>query len=242
MNKKELLYFLVSIVVLSIVFGFDDGSETFQLSYWLFNLFNVFIIVTICLSAYLGLQKYLAKVREAQIEYRIWTISRLKLKDYYKGDRPKIPLGIILCVLISFVSYGKWFFTAIGTSEINWDKSRRTGRKFTNITEYETALIYLGGPLALSIILFICNWLNLIGIETRMISTISFYILLFNILPIPGVDGSKAFSASKLVYIFFILFIGLNFVLNKVGIFLGAILSLIMAVIILGIYYYKWEK
>jgi hypothetical protein len=242
MNKKELVSFVVGAVVLTIVFGFDDGSETFQLSFWLINLLKSFATVLFCMFIYYAAQYFFARIRDASIEYKLWTINRFTFKDYHVGDRPSVPIGIIIALLTSFVTGGSFFFTGVGTTEIIYEKSRRTGRRFTNIGEYESSLIYLAGPLALSIILFICNWLSFFEIDLTRIMTVSIYLLIFSILPIPGLDGAKAFTNSRLAYVFFIAFVLLNVLLANVGINFAIFLSIIMALIILGIYYYKWEK
>jgi len=243
MNKKEFVRFIVGVIVLTIVFGFDDGSETFVLSFWLFNLLKSFIVVLFCSLAYYYAQFLFARLRDAKIEYRLWTVSRfLPLKDYYRGNRPNVPVGIIIALFLSLVSAGRFFFTGVGTTEIIYEKSKRTGRRFTNVGEYESALIYLAGPLALTAILFICTWLEMFEIETAGLMIVSFYMLIFSILPIPGLDGSKAFTSSRLAYIFFIALIILNLFLSVVGISFAVVISVIMALIVLGIYYYRWEQ
>lgn len=50
-SRSELRAMIISILVITLAFAFDDKSLVFQWSYWLSHLFSVFIMVAIALFA-----------------------------------------------------------------------------------------------------------------------------------------------------------------------------------------------
>jgi len=243
MNKKEWIYFIVSVIVLIIVFGFDDGSTTFSGSHWGWNLLEVVLLVIIVYGAYIFAQKLVASRHNAHTEYSLWMLGHLRWKTYMQKDnRPRWPVGIVIAVVLTLLTVGKFYFTALGSSIIKSDKVKRTGRKYTNVSEYESALILLAGPLAVAILLFIGNWLYLSGFSVDNLVVISLFVFIWNFVPFPGIDGSKILSYSRPAYIFALVVFLLAFALKYSGFGLAVLFTILIALIIMGLYFYKWEK
>lgn len=242
-GKKEVKQLLISAVILGFVFGFDDGAETFKLSFWLFNFVIVTIIVGLSIFGREFIKKLIAKRKNCTTEYEIWWLKRFGFKSGSKfknvGLKKGIPLFSILAVMFSFVSLGKIFFTAIGKTDVKSVKSHRVGRKFIEVTNYEEAVILLSGIVFNLLLVLIFNAVNLYPLN--LIFIINFWLVIYNMLPIPPLDGGKIFFNSILVYIFGLAFIILAFGLKDLNVIFNIVLSVIIAFVLLFIFYYFGE-
>ena len=238
-TKREILSLCSSILILGFVFGFDDGQETLKFGYWVLNLFKSLIFVTIVFVLYLSAQKLQARHFGADCTYKIWSLQRFGFNVRHKIPF-KIPIGIILSLFFVFISKGKLTFTAIGEKEIN--SNIKTGRKRIDITEFEESLIILAGPLMNVLLIMVANIIsNVSNINLDLFVNINFYFALFNLLPLPGLDGMKLFFGSRSLYIFGVLFVILSMFLINYNLILGLIASFVISLIILTLYFKKWE-
>ena len=79
------------------------------------------------------------------------------------------------------------------------------------------------------------------NINLDLFVNINFYFALFNLLPLPGLDGMKLFFGSRSLYIFGVLFVILSMFLINYNLILGLIASFVISLIILTLYFKKWE-
>src|SRR3989344_4900747 len=114
-TKKEVIALLISILVFAFIFGFDDGRQTFNASYWLANFFTIVIIIAISLLVRELVIKFFAKRHEAESQYKIWQMEYLWFDKKVKLIRP-LPFGIIISLILAVYSKGTFFFTAIVAS------------------------------------------------------------------------------------------------------------------------------
>jgi hypothetical protein len=242
-RKREIKHFFIAVLVIALAFGFDDGSELFSAVSWITNFVVAFISVLFCYGLYLFAQKKMAEKHGVRLEYSLWFMEKFwfgeKKRKY--GVKPKFYIGVVLSVVLTFISSGLFPFTGLGESKLIEKVAQRTGRKFKRVTDYETALIYLAGPFALTIFMLILSWLKIFGFEVGNLIFISVMIVLFNLVPIPSLDGSKIFFSSRVIYVFAFVGMILAYFLGFLGFFGAAILSIILAAIIAGVYHYKWE-
>lgn len=249
-SRKEVNHFIITLVVLTLVFGFNDFSSKFVFSNWLGNFFGVFVIILISLLAHVVGHKWAARKFGVRAEHRIWTlyafgfrkrerfplIVRIFRKPLYKLK--SFWAGVFVPLIATLVTNGRFFLPLAESFETFREGARRFGMKYQRLTEYELAKIALAGPFANLILLFVFKSMNSGGVFDFPI-VINSLMAILHMLPIPGLDGSKVFFGSKPLFGFsfaFILFyILLMFSLSVVGAF---ILSLVLALVAGLVYYY----
>ena len=85
-TKIENKHLIISILILTFVFAFNDKSSSFYLPFWLLNFIKILIIITFSLLFKEIIKKYWAEKYGAVSEYRIWNIQR-----YYLRTKSKFP-------------------------------------------------------------------------------------------------------------------------------------------------------
>ena len=228
--SKENKTIILTILVLTLVFGFNDGKQTLTLESWLSNLIYVlFISIVSFLAMVLG-YKLAAKRYNARAEIDIAGIQNFGLRQSSQLKK-RIPLGIILALVLMLLSSGKMFFTAIASVKTS---ANRIGHRFHNITFFEEAVVAGAGITMVFILLLIFKALNL-----QQGVTVTLWLIIWNLLPFGNLAGGKMFIGSRTLYILAIAFFVFVFLLLPV---LPSILSVILAVIFasaIAIFYFK---
>jgi Zn-dependent protease len=162
----------------------------------------------------------------------LWKIKRIRLRKQFKIKLTKaltitsIPIGVVLAVLIYILSSGQIFFAAITSLNITINKAYRIGKRFTQLTNIESAKIAVVGPLVNILIALLASQSTTPLIKPLV--TINLAIAISYMLPLPGIVGGTVFFGSKPLYIASIAFIGIITVLMN---FLSFISTLVIAAI-----------
>lgn len=245
-EKKALVIF---ILVLTLVFAFNDGQETFELSHWAMNFLKVLIIVTIGAFVHdLGHDLFCRKYG-FNSEFRLWGVKRLWFSK--KAQFPKkykifgkdyivyqFPLGILFALIVMLISNGQLYWAAVSSYGLVAERAHRLGKKFVNVTDFEEAKIALAGPMFLLILTLILKALNFTGLFDKFI-LIYCYMIVFDMLPLPGLDGMKIFYGSRPLYAFsFVFTIAAIIAMYTLSIWAAVLLALVFAGVFLVLYYY----
>lgn len=176
-HLKELLDFILSIIVLSFAFSY---------SYIIRANLNLIPAVIIAITSSFALHELahrsVARANGVYAKYKAWYI------------------GLLLALVLTIATQGRFIFAAPGAVVIYtaW---------YSPEIEASIAVV---GPLTNIVIGFICLILSLpihgiINQYLQIIGGINTFIALFNLLPIPPLDGYKVFKVSIIKWI--ILFI-----------------------------------
>lgn len=236
-GKKEVRHLIFGILILSFVFGFNDRRETFNLGYWLLNFLMIMIIITISLVAREVVRKFFAYRKGCVTEYCLWFVKQL---GFRKGAKIKtgFPFGAIVALYLSLISNGVLYFTGIDKNEISAVRKYRLGRRFTRLTGYDESLILLSGILTSAFfVLFFSGLDRLVNIDFGMFVTVNFWLTLFALIPIPPLDGGKIFFNSRPLYIFSATFVIALFLMKDLNFILSLLFSIIIAFILMVVYY-----
>ena len=232
--SREIKAIIIIILILTIIFGFNDNKPEFILKDWLLNLLYVLILVSmIILFNALG-YKLVAKYLGAEIEIKVLNSHVFKgkfrlLKLYKYVFKPVLP------VLITLFFNGKFFFTPIGTFDIK--DYNIFGRKFPKITYFNHGLIAAGGLFFNFILMLI---FKLAGLDKGIL--ISSWFIVWQLLPFSNLPGAKIFLASRTLYVFsLIFFIGNILLIQSLPVIYAIILSLLVSIILAVIYFYFLE-
>lgn len=253
MSKKSLIslsnteskHLIVTVLVLTLVFGFNDKRATFEYLPWFSNFIQIFVLATITILTHELAHKLAARYFNVECEHRVWSIHKYWFSKATSIERIKFfgkhiksfPLGIFIAIFLMLISYGKLFFSAVSTFVINETTERRAGRWRQSVTEYQVAIIAIAGIFANLILLFI---FNILGIQEGVL--INSWFILFNLLPISTLTGAKIFYNSIPIYIFIVLFSILCILLVPfLSMFLTIILATITAVFFSILYLRKYS-
>jgi len=229
--KKIFLFTLI----LTIIFAYNDKSETFILSNWIINFLLLYIFCFISSFIHETAHLFAAYLQGCALKLKFIEIRRywITTKAYLK--RP-IKLGAIFPLIITLFSNGLLYFPVISTYEVTEEKYLRLGKRYPRVSEWELAKIAASGPLA-SILLAVL--FKLIPLPQTSISPVLINILIavLNILPLPLFDGYRTFFYSKLLFIFsFIFIVILSIFLQALSPITALILALVLAIVIFIIY------
>ncbi len=247
-DKTEIKNLTIAAVVLGFVFSFRNWGygETFILSVGIYNLILTSIAAAIVLLIYQTSHKLIAKRYGCKSTFRIWGIKRFwfyrraKIKNLriFGKKYESLKLGVILPIFFSFVSNGIIKFCAIGSSEISEIKLQGLGKKFRKLTDFDTAVIHLVGPMAL---LFTALILTNNG-QFENVSKIAYFVAIFSMIPLSQLDGSKIFFGSPFLYIFSLAFMILSIaVIQLAGLLTALVFAGISAIIILILFMVKYS-
>ena len=238
-TKNEVRDLLISILVLTFIFAFDDQNSIFIFEDWILNFLEILIIILIVVLFRELVIKFFASRHEVISEYRLWNVERLWFGG--SGKLPfTFPFGVIASLILTVVSRGNFYFTAIGVHNLTENKSARTGRKKPGLSYFEEMQIACSGifsTLVLAIIFVLLG--RALDFNITSIVNICFFIVLFNMIPLSDLDGAKIFFGSILTYIFLLVFIIAAFVLMKISIILALVVGFILAILITLTYFYK---
>jgi Zn-dependent protease len=238
LRKKEIQSILIVAFIAAFIFSFNEwGIENFNITLGIQNLILAFVFCLIIYTVHAFSQKFTANFYDHDVEF---TYISMKKKIAEIRKTITIPIGPLLTLLITLISNGKFIFLILNSFNLKTNKTRRLGHKWVNIKEFEEAQIALAGPLSNILILILFKILTpLSGVFSRGMFIAS-TIAIFNMLPIPKVDGSRIFFGSRPLYvaslIFIIIFVILIFQLSVLQ---TLILALLLSLIIGGIYLYK---
>jgi len=252
-TKREVIHILISILVLSFIFGFDDGQTTFRFGYWLQNMFVVAVSVAIVILVHDLAHKLVAAKFGSKTRFRIWGIkhygfarkAHFPIKIHFLNLKvipiAQFPLGVVLGLILSFVSRGSLFLPLIETFDTETKEYTRVGKQRLKLKEWEDAVIALAGPLANVALIIILRVISTGGIFNNIILISSLYAI-FHMLPVSSLDGGKIFLSSPTLWIFGVILILLSILLVVVFnifpyVFL-LILTVLSALIISGFFFF----
>ena len=227
-NPEELRALIIGILSVALIISFDKwGVTKFDLIYGLKNYFNAFLIVTLSFIVHVSAQRIVALVVGFKAEYRVWLYG--------------IAIGLVLVV----VSNGKLWFIAPGGILVYHMVGHRLGSFRYGLNFWPLGLVGISGPVAsivlagfFKILLYLAPG-NLL-LQDALIFNI--WYALFTMLPIPPLDGSHMFFASRLFYVFaFGAMIGFSIAIYFLGFWISLLIGLLFGISIWFINYKLFE-
>jgi len=184
-GRKELLWLGVSILVVTFIVGFNDGSKEFNLAAYGTNMFISLIAVIIAVFIHESAHRIVAPNLGYRLEFRPFFF------------------GILGGLILAFMSYGKIMFLAYGSFFLNIKEKHRLGYFRHYLGYFDNGKVAVAGPLANLFAAMVFK--GLVFIPEALLSKIVFVNVLFaitNMLPIPPLDGAHVMYATKTVYPF----------------------------------------
>lgn len=193
MDTKELVHVIVAMLLLFVA---SSVAIILRGDVYLLPALLLFSIIVILVHVFS--KKLIAYHLDASVEHRIWEFKRFGFKPGMEFNKP-IPLGLILPLLVTFMTAGIIKFTAIltyETSALKYRAAKRHGaRSYTVMTDWHNAVIGAFGifcVLALSFFAYFPGW------ET--LSKMAAYYAFWNMLPISKLDGTQIFFGNRTLW------------------------------------------
>ncbi|MDD5253698.1 MAG: hypothetical protein PHG05_01160 [Candidatus Nanoarchaeia archaeon] len=225
-TKKEVKAILIASFLIALVFGFNDGSDLFEIQHWILNFLFIFLGAVLSTFIYTFVIKLGAIHYGGKATYRMWTIKQIFIRQQMRFE-PPIPIGAIIGFLFTLFSNGKLFLLAIHSPEVVSDKVARTGRLFKNIYETEIAKVHALGPLTLLALGLLLNVINPVLFD-RLI-TMNYLLAIYHLIPFSDLNGTHLFMGARLLYVFIVILVIGCVILAQ---FLSPIQSVIVALVI----------
>lgn len=231
-TKQERTGIIITIILLAIILSFDEwGAE---------NIFNLNI----------GLKNFLTAIILGAITVLIHHTAQKLLGIYYgiKAEQKLWWHGTLFSLLITALTNGILKIYAFSGLYVEPIKEQRIGKPRREINMWEYATVALIGPIANILLATLVKTLQIwFGITiysqeiTNKIFLLNWAYALYNLLPIPPLDGSRIFYFSRQTYIFLFGTISGYFILYLLEIY-SYIFALIIGIITWLIYYMIYEK
>lgn len=225
----EIVGLVSSIVLIAFMISFKEwGTETFDASAGLVNFFNAIVIVALSMLVHDAGQRIWGLAIGFRIEYKVWIV------------------GIIFGLMVTFVSKGNLWVILPGYIVVHHMAGHRLGFFRYGINIVGQGMIAFAGPLAnLALVIFL-KFVN-IFVSNALIEKAIFFNVIYiitSMLPIPYLDGSRLYFASRMIYAFMMPFIVASSILLIIDIntLLALILSFLIGISLWITYYIVFER
>ena len=187
-NLKEILIIILASLILALTVAFKDRSlfQTAAISFLIILSINIII------------KKSIGYYLETNVKTKFWSIYHFWFRKdtHFKKPLPMIWLPLILTL------FTKGFFLWLGVLEFDIEaKTERVSKRhglyrFTQVTEWHMAWIVVWALVA-NLIATIIGYIA--GFE--LFTKLSIYFIAWSTIPLPGLDGSKIFFSSKILWV-----------------------------------------
>jgi len=226
-DNEELKHFIIAVLVCAFIFGFNDKQEVFELGHWIVNFIGAIIISGVAIFLHISAQK-------------LWGI-----KVGYEARFKMSPYLLLIGLIVSVLSGGRWYFLAPGTIMLTHITSLRLGA-FRHGYNYTLAgYVALAGPI-MSVLagMFVKVIWQIFNFTTPFLEQFIFFNFLlafFSMLPLPGLSGLQVFFGSRMWFA-----LGVGCVFGYLILFYMNMYSLFGALFIGGViwllYYVTFER
>ena len=214
-SRKELLPLVAAIFIMAFIFSFRDwGGEQLDVSLGVAHLFLALIIVAISFFIRFSWQKIYALSQGYRATVKVWW------------------LGLIIALLVAFISLGRLPLVLIGTVAVAFLERQRLGEFRYGFSYEQNGRIAFWG-IAANLVLAILFAVGLyFSPDSYFFSKgvlLNLAMAFFSLLPIPQLDGLAIFFGSRVLYGVALGMVLLAGVLLLTGTTLGLILAVVLA-------------
>ncbi len=187
-EERELRDIVITVLAVAFIFGYDDKRPVFELIPWLLNYLKTLAIVAASFLAYDGAMKVAALHQGFTAEYRMW------------------PQGLGMSIIITLLTKGKFPVILAGGLFLHHNMILRLGKFRYGLNTIAYGTIAAAGPIAHLVLMTLCLAMSKqLGIFPEFFlyaAVINGWMLFYQLLPIPKLNGIHIFFMSRLAYSF----------------------------------------
>ncbi len=191
-SRKELTNMAFLAIAAAFMISFRDwGGETFDAAAGFRNLFDAFLISALAIVVHESAHKIYALHHGYAAEHKPWHMA------------------VIFGLLLTLVTNGHLYYFGFGVLVYHL-AGDRLGRFRYQMNMKDVGLISVAGPLAnlLLAIIFKAGYIATGSALAEKAFLINIWFAIFNMLPLPWVDGGNLFFSGRIMYMFFAAFVG----------------------------------
>jgi len=214
-SRTETRDLVISILVVTFAFAYNDKSDAFQLIHWLLNFLKILFMVGLAFFVHVSAQKIAALRTGYTAEYKMWT------------------MGIYITLIVTFLSQGKLYIILPGGAIFTHMVIQRLGHFRYGLNLLTAGTVAATGPMANLIMATFWETLALNGIMPgffHQMTFINLYYAVFSMLPLPNFDGLWMLMATRLLYAFFF-----GTLVGYIILFVIGMYSLVWAIVLGGV-------
>ena len=228
-TKYEARGFIIAILAVAFIISFRDwGADKFDLGIGFFNFFSSILIVALSMLAHDAGQRIWGLAIGYKIEFKMWSF------------------GVILGLIVAFVSNGKLWLVIPGTFLLHHLAGHRLGFFRYGINFIGQAMTALAGPLFTLILIIFLKILYAFFPNAFLQKAIMFNVIynITSMLPIPLLDGGKIFFGSRMIYAFVMpsMIAVTILMIVPIPVFYAVVLSMLIGVVLWLGYYISFER
>ena len=188
-TPSELRGLIITTLVLAFVISFREwGGVEFNFAVGFSNFLIAVLIVGVSLLIHTSGQRVWSLAAGYRLEYQMWG------------------LGLFLAVIFAFITNGRFWFLVAGGFMVHHLAGHRLGWFRYDIGYWGIALIALSGSLITVLFIIVLKISNSFLFAPILQKLIIFNIVytVYNMIPIPPLDGAKIFYGSRMAYAFYL--------------------------------------
>ena len=178
---------IITLIILAFIFSFREwGVDRFDPALGLQNFIITLLIVAASMALHELVHRTIALWLGYRSQYKAWL------------------LGLVIGLVIAFISNGHWLFIAPGLLIITHLPIHRLGKFPYSLSYKHLGWIAMSGAIANMLFAILLKSLHLatgIGIFQKAMM-INLWIALWDMIPIPPANGSRTFFGSRFIYVF----------------------------------------
>ncbi|HLD02298.1 MAG TPA: hypothetical protein VJC07_01195 [Candidatus Nanoarchaeia archaeon] len=234
-TTKEKIDFLIVVAVLGFVFGFDDGSKTFDFGIWISNIVMMIVFAAIAVLVNQFGHWFVASRYGCDIVFGLWITHRYNIRKSAKLRRG-FPIGILLSLILTLFSSGQVPFGAIWTNKVEPSRKSRFGRKYISMSDLELARIHAAGPIVLVVFALLLKPLVDIFPEMKSLAFVCMALAVATLIPFPMLAGNHVIFTSFTLWFVVVIFVIVSILANLwssglLAFILGVLLALIAMIV-----------
>lgn len=225
---KECLFILLASCVLGYVIAFPVSSYNAWLK---FSAVALSILLLNILA-----KKIIAYKFGCELEVKPWNIERYGFDraSYFKWP---LPAWLVWPIAVVWLSLGSIWWLVATTFDV-YATTRRAGRKFAEVTEWDIALIA-----AFGIVMNLVAAIVASALGYQQFAFISLWFVFFNMLPFPAYDGGRIFFGGKIFWIFmFTLSLTILILLHVAANTFTTVITALLTAIIAAVLFYSLKE
>lgn len=228
-TPSELRNFIITILVLAFVISFREwGGTEFDFAVGLKNFFVAILIAGVSLLIHNSGQRFWSLATGYRLEYQMWG------------------LGLMFAVILAFITNGKFWLLVSGGFIVHHLAGHRLGWFRYDINFWAIALTSLAGNILTVVFIIILKIIGAFTFSSIVQKFIIFNIIytIYNMLPIPPLDGSKIFYGSRLLYAFYLpgIIVVILLLYANIPILFAVLGAFLVAFVLWLLYYIFLEK
>jgi len=196
-EKRELWSIIAAVLLMAVMLSFVQNE--LKISVFLSSLLISVIIISVSVFT----KKLTAYHIDVEIKQKIWEFKRFWITTWAYLKKP-IPIGLILPILLGFLSGGAVKFLAFLQFEskaLSAKAAKKYGlARYSGIMEWDDAMIVFYSTLSVLVLSIVVSFSNLVFLNN--LAKYSLIYAISNLIPLGNLDGTKLFFGSRALFVF----------------------------------------